>query len=203
MFESENEGNIHISTIHSSETCQSISSSSQNIRTQENNTPQSSLEEKISCRKCSFEFVNISYLDIHMENEHGKNNKIKCAWCTFKADTAEALKEHEIVHSEITCTKCDRVFKDINEVNQHDQIHHQQPEVRIQNSYAETLEILCQQCDNKFKYNIQLKKHIAKKHASVSEHANCVKHSRSAEQGNFRGSSRFEKWSNWSVQYAY
>ena len=94
------------------------------------------------CVNCNIKFNSKLELEWHIETEHepvictAPANKVKCRKCSFEADDLSAVDEHmEAQHGK-------------NEVT----------------SSATTATIQCSMCDYNCKLNIQLNKHMKKKH---------------------------------------
>ena len=72
----------------------------------------------------------------------------------------------------IKCERCEFVSDDERKIEIHKQTKHMSPMVDLR-IHDQTVS-KCKQCDYKFRYNIQLKKHIAKKHMNYHDNPDGV-----------------------------
>ena len=123
---------------------------------------------KVKCRKCEHEALNLNDLDEHMEETHGKrSNLIKS--CEIEEKSEETIKDHEKTHMNpnLKCNKCEFRTNVLEDLNQHILSTHINVVVEV-NKLPPILS--CSVCDHKFNLNIQLKKHMDRKHTDEGKY---------------------------------
>ena len=136
--------------------------------------------EKVLCRKCTFQCDDMTTLDNHMEQTHGKKKhlsevddiivELTCRECLFEGKSDEDMRKHMKDHCKNKCTKCKFVSETENELKLHDQSHHKITMVdigRIEPDSDQPATISCEKCDYKCTLNIAMKNHEKKKHGDA------------------------------------
>jgi hypothetical protein len=126
-----------------------------------------SIPRTISCEKCSFTCNVRVELQFHLETQHEVEEirqNFTCSDCTFIGFNQEQLELHTVSSHTFPCMICKDVFKSRDRLNQHSITH--EPSVRIEIMPNVVKPISCERCEYRCKFNIQLKKHVATKHAA-------------------------------------
>ena len=148
-------------------------------------------EKSIPCPFCDSLFMNLSELKRHIQITHIETNStesIPTDDCDVQGDVVgnpEEIEKHMIFeHSRenIGCTKCDKTFPNIDEINNHMQAEHKEPfpcqicglvlatfsmlEEHINNFHTPKSEA-CKYCDQTFGTENEVKEHTIKEHEDV------------------------------------
>ena len=110
------------------------------------------------CAICEFESTNYSILNDHLKTKHTEKVHVihKCNDCEQEFQYEFLLQNHICFR----CYKCNFLAKSSKSLAAHNQANHEILKVQI----ASTIQLQCELCDYKSKYNIQLKKHMQNTH---------------------------------------
>ena len=116
------------------------------------------------CQICEFEATKQSILEDHIEHKH--TQKEQTPYTCSKCEKTFAYYFLLINHRCFKCNKCNSIASSSSSLATHVQSIHKSISVNITRNVL----IQCEQCESKFKYNIQLKKHMASAHNKTNEH---------------------------------
>ena len=128
---------------------------------------------RIKCDQCQFVSKSAEESQDHMKSYHEHVHKI--TECNndlpSRSDLLEHVKLKHEMKSKHICTSCEHLSDTEDGLKTHYQLVHKEIQVDVERaSLNQTLiPIKCDHCDQDFKYNIQLNKHIQKQHRTEEE----------------------------------
>ena len=130
------------------------------------------LSASTKCKKCPKVFENEGAIKKHIQDDHIIMNVFNCKTCEYKTTIREEFGVHvEASHppvQAIACERCAFTANDLKVIEMHKQASHMSAKVNL--DVDDQNVIVCDQCDYKCKYNIQLKKHRQNSHKSSAKY---------------------------------
>ena len=132
----------------------------------------------IICGKCGYQLEGSKKFEFHQVNS------LKCNKCELQLENEESLKKHKdnehIILRVYNCLPCNYKTTEAHEYKIHVDTKHRSVKVDLaetkdsdQDKNRDIRQIQCNRCDYKCNFNIQLRKHIKKKHENVSRAFHC------------------------------